>query len=144
LFTIGYEGKTIEEYVNHVIKNNIKVLCDIRKNPFSMKYGFSKNQLEKIVESVHIHYIHFPELGIDSTKRQNLNTKEDYEKLFEDYEKNTLPTKTKEICNLCEIFLKDRRIALTCFEADYKCCHRSRTADALYLKLNKKYPVKHI
>jgi uncharacterized protein (DUF488 family) len=144
IFTIGYEGKSVEEYVNQLIKENVKVLCDVRKNPLSMKYGFSKNQLKNIVENIGIQYLHFPELGIDSDKRQDLNTKEDYKKLLDDYVENTLPTKMNDINNLSDIFLKEKRIALTCFEADYKSCHRSRTADALFFKLNKKYPVKHI
>ena len=54
LFTIGYEGKTDEFFTNQLIEADIKVLCDIRKNPLSMKYGFSKNQLKFIVENVGI------------------------------------------------------------------------------------------
>ena len=52
LFTIGYESKSVESYTNQLIRENIKVLCDVRKNPLSMKYGFSKNQLKNIVENV--------------------------------------------------------------------------------------------
>ena len=40
LFSIGYEGKTIEHFTNELIRNDIRVLCDIRKNALSMKYGF--------------------------------------------------------------------------------------------------------
>ncbi len=32
LFTIGYEGITLEQYLNKLIINDIKVLCDVRKN----------------------------------------------------------------------------------------------------------------
>jgi uncharacterized protein (DUF488 family) len=144
LFTIGYEGKTVENYTNQLIKENVKVLCDVRKNPISMKYGFSKNQLKNIVENVGIKYIHIPELGIDSNKRQELNTKEDYNRLFDDYEKNTLPAKDIEIEKLYDIFVSNKRIALTCFEADHNCCHRSRTAKALNTKIGKDYSIIHI
>lgn len=144
LFTIGYEGKSVEEYVNQLIKENVKVLCDVRKNPLSMKYGFSKNQLKNIVENVGIKYLHFPELGIDSDKRKELNSSQDYKKLFDDYVENTLPKKTNEIDRLSDLFMQEKRIALTCFEADYHCCHRSKTAEALSIKLNGKYHVKHI
>ena len=44
LFSIGYEGITLETYINKLIINDIKVLCDVRKNAFSQKYGFSKSQ----------------------------------------------------------------------------------------------------
>src|SRR5699024_10586736 len=46
LFTIGYEGISIEQYINKLIKADVKVLCDVRKNSFSMKYGFNKSQLK--------------------------------------------------------------------------------------------------
>lgn len=32
LFTIGYEGISLEEYINKLIVHDIKVLCDVRKN----------------------------------------------------------------------------------------------------------------
>lgn len=44
LFTIGYEKKTIEAYMNILIKNDIRILCDVRKNPLSRKFGFSKKK----------------------------------------------------------------------------------------------------
>jgi len=144
LCTIGYEGKTIEHFTNQLIKEDIRVLCDIRKNALSMKYGFSKNQLKFILENVGIEYIHIPELGIESGKRQNLNTLEDYEELFRNYELDTLPGKLEELKTIHNLFIENKRIALMCFEADHKCCHRSRTLNAL-IKLNKKdYTIKHL
>jgi uncharacterized protein (DUF488 family) len=74
LFTIGYEGITLESYLNKLIRNNIKVLCDVRKNALSMKYGFSKNQLKNACNGVGIDYIHIPEVGIDSEQRVELKT----------------------------------------------------------------------
>ncbi len=50
LFTIGYEGISLEEYLNRLLKNDIKVLVDVRNNPLSMKYGFSKSQLQRCCE----------------------------------------------------------------------------------------------
>ncbi|WP_375695226.1 DUF488 family protein [Bartonella sp. AC90GZZY] len=70
-FTIGYEGKLLENYLNFLMKNNIKILCVVRKNLISRKRGFSKGQLEKAVRNIDIEYIHMPELGIASEKRRN-------------------------------------------------------------------------
>lgn len=144
IYSIGYEGKTIEYFTNELIKEDIRVLCDIRKNALSMKYGFSKNQLKFIVENVGIKYIHIPELGIESQKRQSLNTKKDYDKLFVDYEKNTLPEMSEKLEELNKIFISNKRIALMCFEADHTCCHRSRTINALVNKHKKSLRVKHL
>ena len=144
LFSIGYEGKTIEHFTNELIREDIRVLCDIRKNALSMKYGFSKKQLKFIVENAGIKYVHIPELGIESNKRQHLDSKKDYEKLFRDYEKNTLPHKSEQLEELNQILISNKRIALMCFESDHNCCHRSRTIDAL-AKINKKeYTIKHL
>lgn len=144
VYTIGYEGKSIEEYVNQLIQNDVKVLCDIRKNPLSMKYGYSKNQLKGIVEKVNIKYIHIPNLGINSDKRQNLETKEDYNVLFKMYEESILQNNQDSLHILLDLLETNKRIALTCFEADYNSCHRSRTANALYKLTNTDVEFIHI
>jgi hypothetical protein len=145
LYTIGYEGKSIEYYTNQLIKENVKVLCDVRKNPFSMKYGFSKNQLKNILENIGIEYLHFPELGIESNKRKNLNTFNDFKELFAEYEDTILKSKIDEIEKLFDLYLGKKRIALTCFEADHNSCHRSHTAKILQSKYYERViKIKHI
>ncbi len=131
LFTIGYEGKSLEEYLNHLIKNNINVLCDVRKNPISMKYGFAKTTLRNACETLNIKYIHIPKLGIESTKRMNLKTQQDYDSLFREYEDNILPKLTEEIYAIVDLLKKHRRIALTCFELSPDQCHRTRVSNAV-------------
>src|SRR5690606_24323383 len=37
LFSIGYEGISLEMYLQKLVKNNVKLLVDVRKNPLSMK-----------------------------------------------------------------------------------------------------------
>jgi hypothetical protein len=126
LFDIGYEGKSLEAYLNLLIRNNIKTLIDVRKNPISMKYGFSKNLLAKTASSLKIKYIHIPELGIESNKRQTLNSFEDYQNLFSDYEATTLKQNAESIKNIYDILMKNKKTAITCFEADKNYCHRYR------------------
>jgi uncharacterized protein (DUF488 family) len=65
LFTIGYEGVSLENYLNKLVKNDVKLLVDVRKNSLSMKFGFSKSLLKKYCESLHINYNHIPDLGIN-------------------------------------------------------------------------------
>jgi uncharacterized protein (DUF488 family) len=78
LFTIGYEGISLDTYINKLIVNDVKILCDVRKNAYSQKYGFSKSQLKTACEGVEIEYLHIPNLGIVSEKRQELKVKEKY------------------------------------------------------------------
>jgi uncharacterized protein (DUF488 family) len=143
IFTIGYEGRSFEKYLNILIQQNIKVLCDVRKNPLSRKYGFAKRTLQNACESLNIKYIHLPELGIVSEKRKNLNSQEDYDNLFIDYEKVVLPNQSKAIMLIQSLIKTYGRVALTCYEASPKQCHRTRVANAVH-SLDEEIPIKHL
>jgi uncharacterized protein (DUF488 family) len=144
LYTIGYEGISLEQYLNKLILNNVKVLCDVRKNSLSMKYGFSKSQLQKACENLDIKYIHIPDLGIDSDKRQSLNSQNDYDRLFKEYEKTTLISKITAVHEVFNILENNKRIALTCFEAHQCQCHRGTLAKAITQLPEWKYELKHL
>lgn len=131
LFSIGYEGISLETYINRLIINDVRVLCDVRKNAYSQKYGFSKSQLQKACEGVGIKYLHIPELGIESDQRQELVLQKDFDELFENYEKTTLKNNNHALLKIKEIIDKEKRIALTCFEKNPLQCHRTRVANAL-------------
>jgi hypothetical protein len=124
LFTIGYEGSTFEGYINQLIRNNVMVLCDVRNNPLSRKFGFSKGMLSTVLPKLGIQYVHIPELGIISAKRQSLEAEADYEMLFNDY-KRALPAKQTYINKMIELLHQHKRLALTCFEKNPRFCHRS-------------------
>jgi uncharacterized protein (DUF488 family) len=144
LFTIGYEGISLEEYLNRLIRNDVKVLVDVRNNPVSMKYGFSKNPLKRFCENLGIQYVHFPEVGIQSEQRQELNTQADYDRLFADYRISNL-TKTQATQNvILGLLKKHQRIALTCFEANICQCHRKHLSEAITHLPDFKYELKHI
>lgn len=144
LFTIGYEGISLEEYLNRLIKNDVKILIDVRNNPLSMKYGFSKSQLHRYCNSLGIEYLHFPEVGIQSEQRQELNNQSDYDKLFTLYCENNLKKTTASQYKILELLHKHNRIALTCFEANICQCHRKHLAEAIENLPNFKYKLKHI
>lgn len=143
-FTIGYEGSSFEGYLNRLIKNNVKTLVDVRCNPLSRKYGFSKRTLSDTVKKLGIGYVHIPELGIPSDKRQELNTQADYDRLFNSYEKQELKQNGMALQKLFDIFLKDKRVAITCFEGDVCRCHRGRIAKALSALNGWKFDIRHI
>lgn len=144
LFTIGYEGISLEEYLNRLLKNDVKVLVDVRNNPLSMKYGFSKSQLQRYCNSLGIDYVHFPEVGIQSEQRQVLNTQSDYDVLFAVYRQTNLTKTTSSQEKILDLLKEHKRIALTCFEANICQCHRKHLAEAIENLPNFKYVVKHI
>lgn len=143
-FTIGYEGQSFENYLNRLIENNIQLLCDVRKNPLSRKYGFSKRTLSDTLEKLDIQYIHMPALGIVSDKRQELNSQADYDRLFNEYERSTLKDNSDAIDTLIEFVEQKRRVAITCFEATHCMCHRGRVAKAVAKHAKCDFPIQHI
>lgn len=144
LFTIGYEGISPEEYLVRLLQNDIKLLVDVRRNPLSMKFGFSKSRLKKYCESVGIQYMHFPELGIQPEQRQELKSQADYDSLFEFYRKNNLPKTLKTQLEILNLLKQYKRIALTCYESDISRCHRKHLANAIEELPSFNYELKHI
>lgn len=144
LFTIGYEGISLEEYLNRLIKNDVKILIDVRKNALSMKFGFSKNQLKNYCNSLGIEYLHIPEVGIHSEFRQELNNQNDYDKLFSFYKKNNLSTSTSYQQKILDLLKEKKRVALTCFEANICQCHRKHLSEAITKLPEWDFELKHI
>lgn len=144
LFTIGYEGISLEEYLNRLVKNSVHVLVDVRRNPLSMKFGFSKSLLTKYCNSLGIQYVHIPEVGIQSDLRQDLNNQADYDKLFEYYRQEELTKTLQSQQNILSLLIDNKRIALTCFEKDICQCHRKHLSEAICALPKFNYKLKHI
>lgn len=144
LYTIGYEGISLEEYLNRLLKNDVRVLVDVRSNPLSMKYGFSKSSLKRYCESLGIDYVHIPEVGIQSELRRELNTQSDYDNLFTIYRQKNLSTTLHAQTKILNLLKANQRIALTCFEANICQCHRKHLAEAIEHLPGFSYEVIHI
>ena len=144
LFTLGYEGQSLEQFLNKLIGQSVAVLCDVRRNPVSMKYGFSKRQLQHACDGLGINYVHMPELGIDSHKRKHLHSRSDYDTLFRDYTDTTLRENDAALDSIVRLVSDNKRVALTCFEADASYCHRGCVANALLAKSDFGHRVVHL
>lgn len=65
IYTIGYEGKELNEFINILKKNGIEVLLDIRFSvESSFKPDFSKTILSRELERKNIKYVHKKDLGV--------------------------------------------------------------------------------
>ena len=127
IYTLGYEGLSLEAYVNRLLKHDVRLLCDVRRNPFSRKFGFSKGMLGRYLPELGIGYLHVPELGIRSELRRGL---EDYTQLFRQY-RSGLPERGASLQKLERWGEQHGRIALTCYERAHWSCHRHCISDYL-------------
>ena len=144
IVTIGYEGRTLEAYLNILLEDGVSLLCDVRRNALSRKYGFSKSTLARGCKGVGVRYEHIPELGIDSRLRKDLSTQASYDRLFEQYEQDVLPRQTEALKIIADWVVRGERVALTCYEHLPSQCHRHYVSEALIRLLGDKYTVRHL
>lgn len=130
LFSIGYEGRSVEEFCNILLQNDVRLIVDVRNNPFSRKFGFAKKRFSEIVESLGLGYIHMPELGIEHAKRETTTTDEEFQALFAEYAK-TLPERQEALDHVYALLQENKRIALLCYEHEPIRCHRHVISDYL-------------
>jgi hypothetical protein len=144
LATIGYEGQSVEAYLNKLLADGVTLLCDVRRNPLSRKYGFSKKSLSAACTGVGIRYEHLRELGIDSAQRKGLSTQADYDALFAVYESESLPHQSEAVQQISTWILEGERVALTCFEHLPEQCHRHCVAEAVQRSAGAGLEVAHL
>lgn len=142
--TIGYEGRSLESYLNELLRTGVTLLCDVRRNPISRKYGFSKSTLANGCAGVGIRYEHIPELGIASEQRQGLQTQADYDALFAKYERESLPKQGQALARIQRWIRSGERVALTCYERLPHQCHRHCVAEELERHFGKGLAAKHL
>lgn len=121
VYTIGYAGRDISDFIRILREHNIKVLVDVRRFPKSKYPFFSKEELKDILEKNGIKYVFLGEkLGgfVKGGYEEYMKTKK-----FEDG--------FKILLNLIE----KENVVLMCREKAAKHCHR-RFISALLEKLN--------
>lgn len=130
VYTVGYEGQSVDGFFDGLMRSGIKALLDVRYNPVARRFGFHKSTLTRLCSSLDIEYVHFPELGIPSSLRCDLATEDDYAKLLHRYDQEILPNKGKFVRAVADIVTR-RPSAVMCMERDPQMCHRSRVAAAV-------------
>lgn len=123
LFTVGYEGLNIEQFLLMLDKYNIEKIVDIRECPISRKAGFSKTALKNVLAENGFDYVHLSALGCPKPVRNLYKQNGDwsvYTKGFKAY----VQTQGAVLEELHEL-AQEKRCALLCFEADAQFCHRS-------------------
>ncbi len=129
VFTIGYEGRNVDDLVHKLIANGIEQIIDVRQNAFSRKPGFSKTMLFANLQKNGISYHHIPELGSPRDIRQRHNESGSAAAFMDEYSAY-LDTRPEAYQRLKGLALS-RTSALLCFERDHTDCHRSILSERL-------------
>jgi uncharacterized protein (DUF488 family) len=124
IFTIGYEGATVPEFLAALAKAGVEQVIDVRQLPLSRRPGFSKSPLAAELAGVGIGYVHLkalgtPKPGRDAAKKGDRAT---LEKVYAG--QLELPEAQAEGAKMLSL-AEEKPSALLCFERDPGVCHRT-------------------
>lgn len=128
LYTVGYEGLSIEAFIARLKANGVRTLVDVRELPLSRKKGFSKQALARTLAEHDIAYAHMPTLGCPRPIRDAYKTDGSWARYTLSFTRY-LATQQAAVQELAHI-AQATPAALMCFEADFNRCHRSFVARA--------------
>ncbi len=69
IFTIGYEGSTVGDFLGALKAAGVERVIDVRALPLSRRPGFSKSPLKAALEEAGIEYVHLKALGTPAEGR---------------------------------------------------------------------------
>ena len=128
LYTIGYEGQTLDAFLHELADRAVRTLVDVREMPLSRKRGFSKRALAVALGERNIAYVHMPALGCPKPVRDRYKRDGNWTRYTRDFIAY-LQTQGPAIDELAGL-AGDTTACLMCFEADFTRCHRSMVAHA--------------
>lgn len=129
LYTIGYEGLDMDDFLALLRAGNVETVVDIRELPLSRKPGFSKRSLAEVLNLNGFEYLHVSELGCPKPIRDQYRVDQDWKR----YTAGFLGYLDQQDDVIGEVaaMASTTTCALLCFEADYRYCHRSMVANAI-------------
>lgn len=123
VYTIGYSGFLINDFITTIQSNNISLIIDVRSQPYSQYFSdYNKESLQQKLESQGIHYRNYvTEFGARQDDRQYYSSNGYLD--FELYDKS--PSFLNGIEKLIKSMAKGYKFALMCAEKDPSKCHRT-------------------
>jgi uncharacterized protein (DUF488 family) len=129
LFTAGYEGRAINEFLDMLRAHGVAHLIDVRQLPISRKPDFGKRRLAGHLAAAGIGYSHIVELGTPKPLRDEVRRSRDYPAFFAQMDAllDEQPAALDQALAIAAV----APALLLCFEANPAICHRTPVAAAM-------------
>jgi uncharacterized protein (DUF488 family) len=124
LYTIGYQGASLEQVLASLTDSGVSVVVDTRETPMSRRVEFRQRALASALEGSGIRYISIRALGAPKPLRALAPT--DWPRFAAGYRERLLLVR-EELERLVPL-IESERVCLLCFESDPAACHRSLLA----------------
>jgi uncharacterized protein (DUF488 family) len=130
IFTIGYEGATIDEFLAALKRGGVERVIDVRALPLSRRPGFSKSPLRAALDDAGIEYVHLKALGTPAEGRAaaRAGRHADLERIYAG--QLELPEAMAQSAQMIEL-AREKPSALLCFEREPAHCHRTLLLEAV-------------
>jgi uncharacterized protein (DUF488 family) len=128
LYTIGYEGATVEQLVQTLKNLGVQMLADVRELPLSRKKGLSKNALAERLAEVGIEYRHFRKLG-DPKPGRDAAKAGDFLRFETIFMRHFSSNESRAALGDLLQVASSKITCIMCFERCVSHCHRSYIAD---------------
>jgi uncharacterized protein (DUF488 family) len=124
IFTIGYEGATVPEFIAALKQAGIERVIDVRALPLSRRPGFSKSPLKGALDEAGIDYIHLKALGTPAEGRAaaRAGRHAELERIYSG--QLELPEAIAQSVQMLEL-AREKPSALLCMEREPEHCHRT-------------------
>jgi uncharacterized protein (DUF488 family) len=122
LFTVGYQGHSIETFLDLLLAHGVAHVIDVRQLPFSRKPDFSKKRFAAHLEAVGIGYTHLVDLGTPKALRDEVRRNHDYTAFFAAMA--AIVAAQPQALQTAWDIARAKPSALLCFEAAVAECHR--------------------
>lgn len=129
LFTLGYQGHSIDTFLDLLRGHGVTRVLDVRERPYSRKPDFSKKRLGAHLESAGMAYIHLAALGTPKALRDEVRRSKDYPAFFAAV--TPLVEAEEESLQAALAFARAESCALLCYEGPARECHRLVVAAAI-------------
>jgi len=124
IFTIGYEGATVGEFIATLNTAGVERVLDVRALPLSRRPGFSKSALRGSLEEAGIEYVHLKALGTPADGRAAARSGRHAEMARIYAGQLELPEAMVKAAQMLEL-AAEKPSALLCFEREPAHCHRT-------------------
>jgi uncharacterized protein (DUF488 family) len=124
IFTIGYEGTTVPDFIAALHKAGVRRVIDVRALPLSRRPGFSKTPLRCALEEAGIDYVHLKALGTPAEGRTaaRAGRHADLERIYAG--QLELPEAMAQSAQMLDL-ASEKPSALLCMEREPAHCHRT-------------------
>jgi uncharacterized protein (DUF488 family) len=130
LHTIGYEGATLDRFLDALSRAGVRLVIDVRAVAVSRRRGFSKSALAAALAGADVAYVHIRDLGDPKPGREaaRAGRMDEFRRV---YRAHLRSDSARAALAEAAAAARERTACLLCYEAAPSDCHRTIVATAI-------------